>query len=317
MSSLSAAWCAPGVGCEHCASGRTSSTPGFIHPHTRRLEKYALRGFRVGVPGLQPGEISAALLRGHYVFIAEKDLLLQTTPLSPHKASMQLCYKQRCGSVAAGRMDAAKVVTGYKRLVCFGDARVQVFRAGIPKTTFCEQHRKLSERSVEGKCLPLPVDRTGTDFLLLWDVSSGPREEEEEEDECYTATPLAAVLKICEQKLDETIICSGDEGAVRKISARIQSRMAKRQVSGAMRVVDEALDASVDNRSPLIFVYSFCSLASGLNALKGVLDATTLCGLPTLSEEEFQERYGLPRTLAFQKARDRRIAGADVWSELY
>ena len=53
------------------------NSPTYIN----RLDKYANRGFAVVVPGLNMNLVSKKLLSKNYVYIEDKDILLETCPL--------------------------------------------------------------------------------------------------------------------------------------------------------------------------------------------------------------------------------------------
>ena len=51
--------------------------------YCRRLEKYALRGFRIAVPGFEEHKVSRKVLDSNYVFHERNDLMLRIGPTMP------------------------------------------------------------------------------------------------------------------------------------------------------------------------------------------------------------------------------------------
>ena len=252
----------------------------------RRLEKYADRGFAVGVPGLLPERVSKGILQASYVFVAQYELLVRAGACETAK-DREVAFQG--DPFASPRMDTVKVHarTCQHATVVRGLARLIVLDRGLarvvhtPKRWMCERHSKIvgENAMLTGACVPIS-EGSGA-YLLLWGVhaSSDPDEKKtvaacdgEGQPEGYEATPLATIYAVLEKahRQDALANATPDDGWWRGgVMQRIASTM-QRDTLKATKVALEAHTARASTGSPLHFVWDMVTTDAKFGCLKYV-----------------------------------------------
>ena len=175
--------------------------------HTRRLERYAKRGFAIGVPGYLPELVSTRLLSAEYAHFKAYDLLLRLKPLSQCAEELSIPNRNQTAHVKIGGKQDATSVRGFERIVVLD--RCTIRHLEVPNLTFCEHHRKVSAEPANDTGCVVPIVLGGGAYKLLWNaIATEPEISESDCDdivEDYTATPLAAVYNLLEKKFNSEI----------------------------------------------------------------------------------------------------------------
>mmetsp|Transcript_8789 Transcript_8789/g.27167 ORF Transcript_8789/g.27167 Transcript_8789/m.27167 type:complete len:688 (+) Transcript_8789:111-2174(+) len=88
-------------------------SPSYEH----RLEKYAKRGYAIGVPGLEQEALDPALRRGSYLFLEEVDLLLELGERTHETKEVCSQFTWTGTQLLSGQQQAVRVARGLRRLV--------------------------------------------------------------------------------------------------------------------------------------------------------------------------------------------------------
>ena len=153
-------------------------------PYTRRLEKYGLRGWRVGLPGLDEFRISSSL-RTHHVLVHGVLLAVCSTSL----------VAQQLRVATNGKEEVLKPMHVQQARVVQGPARLYVVQRVVPEVS-------------SARLLHLGGDRA----VLLHGVPPEPISDDEGEEEGCSSTHLQAAVKLLERGANEG-------GALRKRAA--------------------------------------------------------------------------------------------------
>jgi hypothetical protein len=227
--------------------------------YLKRLEKYAQRGFAIGVPGYLPERVSQDLLQASYVFIDKCDLLLklgasdaanerevvfQSDPFTARfdklKITARLCQHADC-------------VGGLARLIVLDRGLARNVR--MPKRWKCERHSKVFCESAlhSGACAPIRKGAAG-EYWVCWGVQEpAGHSTDHEEDEGYDSTPLAQVYTILEKASLQDALAdpTSEEGWSRGgVMQRISESM-KRDAPDGERVALEAHAARTSTGNPI------------------------------------------------------------------
>ncbi len=101
--------------------------------YTRRLERYAKRGFAIGVPGYLPELVSTRLLSAEYAHFKAYDLLLRLKPLSQCAEELSIPNRNQTAHVKIGGKQDATSVRGFERIVVLD--RCTIRHLEVPKLT--------------------------------------------------------------------------------------------------------------------------------------------------------------------------------------
>ena len=287
--------------------------------YCRRLEKYAGRGFCLAVPGFEPTRVKPSLLGPNFLRIKKYDLVLEVEPkvLAGKEVSLQ-ALRPGFGSEAVPRLlfgflQKGKSLTGFQRLVVLDRACIQ--DAQIPSVVFCEKRRKTDalHAVVSNACCPLVIG-SGR-FLLLWGAGASMKDDEAEE--FYSETPLAAVYRILNKTFESGLRASDEQGAAELPGGWVYNVSKSKSVHQAATALYEEIASRLGTRQKLRFVYDLTNCETAFDELKYVNDA--MRGLPEeLSDEEFLRTAGIPRRLAFRPhGLPRPTYRSDWWSSVY
>ena len=158
--------------------------------YARRLEKYGLRGWRIGLPGLEELRVAPALLKGPHVRVRE--LLLTVSDGKLCTQEVRLAAHGREEKVTPSHTQQGRILQGPRRLYVMG-----------------REHLRVAEAT--GRLLHLGGDRA----LLLHGVpAEPPTDDEDEGDEGCSGTHLAAAVRLLERNGEDE-----GGGAMRKRAA--------------------------------------------------------------------------------------------------
>ena len=180
--------------------------------YARRLEKYGLRGWRIGLPGLEELRVAPALLKGPHVRVRDQLLILSGGKVCTQE--VQLAAHGRVEKVTPTHTQQGRIVQGPGRLYLMGRLRVA---------------------EATGRLLHLGGDRA----LLLHGVpAEPPTDDEDEGEEGCSGTHLAAAVRLLERNADEE-----GGGAMRKSAAGGAEQ--KHELTGPLSFVYDRAHASM------------------------------------------------------------------------
>ena len=287
---------------------RTNIADPLFHTagYMRRLEKYAKRGFAVAVPDLDTRFVHGSVLRGSYVFVEDMDLLLRVGEINPRHVAVS-----RCGAKATS-VQTGIAQKGLLRMYVMDRMRVKTLHRGLAAGTHvlsagCRDmyhvFRGVRRRSVRG----------GSDDS---DETKGSSD-----DEAYVGIPTETIdaLFTCALRAD----LREDGAQIHEDSwlrGGAMQRLAHYMHLGKMHHVQsiamEGFFGDTAQEQKVHFVYDFATCGDSWRALRYVHDAGRR-PLRALGTEEFQERYGIPRCLKFDRRAPRRKANANWFEDLY
>ena len=281
--------------------------------YCRRLEKYACRGFGIGVPGYTPSLVRAGLLTASYVYLEKHGLLLDVGRKHPHGKEMSFSVAQFDGLHAGtpeevtfkvGALQHGRAVRNMHRLVVLDRKDIYVAHVGDPP-------EGRSSAAKAAKCMPMKAG-SKDEFTLLWhtgdDHLGGKELAEEAEDgsEDYEPAPLAFVERLLEKRFENELEVSSEECGERCEAwltgggmRRLTDAMSKRHISHAYKLVSDTQASRLHYHVPLLFVYDFVTCEASFDNLRFVLDAGRPPLTSVLCEKHFIDIFGLPRKLSF------------------
>ena len=94
---------------------------------------------------------------------------------------------------------------------------------------------------------------------------------------------------------------------------RLSSHLDRNDSAGAVRAAREHTHLHKRAGKKLLFVYDLVASDSGFDTLKYVLDAVR----PPFTSATFEQIYGIPRYLQFERRSERANESVDVWAGIY
>ena len=158
--------------------------------YTQRLEKYAKRGFAIGLPGFNRSLLSPKITSASYVFMKKHDLLLKILASADHPGCTRVQLQTGASTTTVVcRTRRAERVTGIKRLaaVAFCNNRVREIEAPhLARTNF----KTIIAQNVDDGVVLLHGDQPG-DYWLLQGVTATegdePSEASDEDDDLFAS----------------------------------------------------------------------------------------------------------------------------------
>jgi hypothetical protein len=144
--------------------------------YARRLEKYGMRGWRLGLPGLDETRLAPSLRQGGHLIV--QDLLLSVFDERPCTHEVQMWDGEEARKVRPTRIQQAKIVQGPARLFLMGSS---------PRHSPREPPRLI--------CLG------GERVMLLHGVPPLAQPAADDEAEGDSKSPLAAVVQLLQQNI--------------------------------------------------------------------------------------------------------------------
>lgn len=280
--------------------------------YCRRLEKYACRGFGIGVPGYMPSLVRAGLFTASYIYLEQYGLLLDVGRKYPHGREMTFSIAHFDGlhagtpeevTIKVGALQHGRAVRNMHRLVVLDRKDVYVAHVGRPP-------KGRGSTAKATRCTPVKGSQDG--FTLLWHTDDkhleGKESAEEIEDgsEDYDPAPLAFVERLLEKRFQNELELSS-EGCGERGEAwltgggmrRLTDAMSKQHISCAYKLVSDTQASRLHSQVPLLFVYDFVTCEASFDKLRFVRDAGRLPLTSVLCEKHFMDIFGLPRKLSF------------------
>jgi hypothetical protein len=294
--------------------------------YAQRLEKYAGRGFAVGLPGLDMNLLSLDLLSALYVRTKKHDLLLRIlSEDSPGSSSVRMPAGAKTSEVWC-RKQIARKVSGIQRLVVLSFSK-HVREVDSPCVGLATG-RTVDARQLDGVVV-LHSEERRDEFHLLWGLTCTSSDDEDfdsddDEDDGeggYSMTPVAKAVVLFDSCLNkQTSSLSHEERLDDWMLGGVIPRVAKTMHSNertAKHFIEHRVYAQLSRREKVSFVYDFVAAERSFDSLNFVRNAAQKPLSDKMSSEEFVALYGLSPTLCFTGAISRPPPEGDWWSALY
>ena len=266
----------------------------------RRLLKYDSRGFGIAVPGFESRSISRRLLEGKYMLLEKYDLLLRAEPSETQDINVTVSTRddaigRRIKPTAVRRCSS---IRGFERTVVLKYAKVQ-------RVTTAEIEHGLVR----------PVLTQGGKYTTLF-YGLDEREEEGDDDN-YSTSPTATARLLLQQLFDSRLQGSSEtpQNDFAWWTGGAMHKFAKQPLKDASRTAWSSVQADLNNRAELHFVYDVCRVDAKFDDLAFVRDAGR-DPLRELDMDTFEGAYGIPRTLQFKASEPRARAVSDLWASV-
>ena len=285
--------------------------------YCQRLEKYAARGFAVGVPGLLPERIAADLFQASYIHVADYDLLLCLGPLTRWPAEMDIACDlgestEHKLKIRASSAQPGMLINGLRRLIVLDQSLSK--KCSIPKVA--AGGRIDSEHT---RCCLLSTGRRH-EYLVLWGVKPSAvmdadvEADRHDEAEDYPVTPLARVYTALDEmyRRQEFLDAAPEEGWW---DGGVMQRRGRSVCGGILPMATDMQEKRLDLCLPLHFVFDYVTCWTPFGSLRFVRDAAYRPPLQRCAD--FEQRYGLPRLLSFDVKLSRPPIREDFFENVY
>lgn len=281
--------------------------------------KYAERGFAIAVPGYLPDRVSPALLHNGYAQYPNRDAIfrlegeLQRTPETMHVAYVN---RTACGCTVATEdvkvpmKQHARIVRDVERLIVRD--RCVIRQLVPPEVKHCDKHNRVYTVDPYASNACLIVSSGVKDcYWLLWGVDAVPDTADSDIDEAgsYEKTPLARVYDLFAKYVDGEFKADDDAA-----NGGVLKALPKKVALDIRCAVDLVL--AQQSGDDLRLVYQVVKENTTFEQLGWILDAGRK-PLEQLQPDEFQEKYSLPRYLAFRPREPREAVVKDFWTGIY
>ena len=301
--------------------------------YAQRLEKYAARGFAVGLPGLDMGLLSPDLLSALYVRTTKHDLLLRilSGECSPGSSSVRMPAGANKTSEVRCRKQIARRVSGIQRLVVLSFSK-HVREVDSPCVGLASKNsRTVDARRLDGVVV-LHSEERRDEFHLLWGLACTSSDDEDFDDsdedddgQGYSMTPVAKAVVLFDSCLKKQTASRAHEERVDEdwMLGGVIPRVAKTMHSNertAKHLVEARVYSQLSRHEKVSFVYDFCDAERSFDSLNFVRNAAQKPLRPLsdkMPPEAFVALYGLSPTLCFTAAVRRPPSEQDWWSALY
>ena len=283
-----------------------------------RLEKYARRGYSVGVPGLQEHLLDPSLMKGFYFHDLAFDRLFRVSlKRSQEQASaQQLKYRRyemkRYGTTAAvppqcvqqdertislrrTTSRAGELITGFTRLLIMDAADRQVLDLTVVRDSFFWE--RLTPHGKREVCVPRALCLQGKEFEFLSSSDFCPTDSGGMSRKLQHVLDYVAQQARCLSGPDSK---SWSEGVLQCTNSGV--------FSNSYKVAQHNIRLNAAERlatcCPLNVFYATTptiALETDLGFVGHAKMEEILGGQTPLSDELFEEKYGLPRRLRFVK----------------
>lgn len=291
----------------------------------QRLEKYVGRGFHIALPGFEPCRLSARLLSASYIYMREYDLLLEVEPKKFRGSPVEIdilhfvhLQATRCttAKVKASSTQEGRAVKGMARLVVMDTLQQRIRNVQTPQLEFCDDCARFGTMQAALRNSACLVMTDKNVYTLLWGTDEAISHVFEESP---SSTPLAHVYRLLKHKLERehASSCEVSQGEDACWKGGIMHRLAcAANGKVAAHALEEDLAQRMLNKEPCLFVYDFCNCGTDFDRLefiRGVGRSPLLQAGP----EEFQDRFGIPKTLSFTAPPCREPVNEDWWADIY
>ena len=163
-------------------------------------------------------------------------------------------------------------------------------------------------------CIPVSTGAKD-EYWLLWGMDCPPSSEAsgtevDEEVGSYEQTPLVRVYKLFQKYVDREfeVDDAACGGALRTLACKVA-----RDIRCA---VDQVIAQLANGKAELRLVYQIVKEQTTFEQLSWILDAGRK-PFEALPSDAFEERYALPRYLAFRQREQREAEAMDYWTNVY
>ena len=306
-------------------SGRSAS-----NTYCQRLEKYSERGYAIAIPGFLPARVTQNILNATYAEYVSHDVLFRLGAKEHRVDTVQISHVEHSllnnpssASVTKERVSVAAkqpatVVQGVERLIVRHLMKTQ--RLEAPSIKFCEKHRRayLEEAKAHTYCTLMSAGIPG-EYVLLFGISALEKSDGEERDDgllsdsdadgYYERTPLLRIYNLLHRHMDR-LLDGYTGGALRQLLCR---RVAMGSIRAAYEQVTAVLATRIKTNTRLQLVYDIIPEGATFDmGLSWVLDSRRSPLQADLSDEAYEEKYGVSPRLTFAK-RERRVPLVKNW----
>jgi len=272
------------------------------------------RGFSVGLPGYTPERVKSNISNGSYVYILKYDMLFRVDARQHHGKKM--CVR----GTTIERVDStqrAVIVRDVERLIVQHDKNVFLRHVDVPVVTICHQHECVDAENARKTGAVLAVS-TGLkdEYTLLWgagDLDDDSEGSQDADEVGYDTTPLAAIYALLEKHLQIDDSQGEDAWFAGGLMERLTKHMNRNDHANALHAASEHAYFLKRVGKRILFVYDVISVDADFNTLRFVLDAVR----PPETNAMFEQLYGIPRLLKFERAVDRPYVPVDFWRGIY
>ena len=153
-------------------------------------------------------------------------------------------------------------------------------------------------------------------YTLLWGAGEDDSDSEGEFDEDepgYKTDPMAAIYALLEKHLQVESSQNDDSWWAGGLMQRLTKHMNKNDASAANGTARDYASFHIRLGKKILFVYDLVGCESTFDSLRFVVDAVR----PPQTGANFENEFGLPRYLAFEKHSDRPPVPVDFWHGIY
>ena len=306
--------------------------------YPERLWKYANRGFAVAVPGLDTHLVSPNIAKDNYVFVQDKNILLRIDKMGRFGSNhTNVQFDGRRSRVAYVRCDEASKVDGMMKLVvmdrCVANGNVRV--VSLPTVKECEKCRiRTAEPAVNTDSPLLICTGVPRKYHLVWgaglpnddldDLSMDDDEfdaEVTEDVSGYACTPLALAYDLFAHLLETQLL--EDDASKSGIVARLSGKMQQQNGEVAASMCRRHYERMLSMKGCRVgFAWDLVNAnVDGFDSLKAIFDAGVIPSISSssagLADNMFEQKYGFPRLLRFNRANLRRPTEIDWFRDVY
>ena len=227
------------------------------------------------------------------------------------------------------RKQRAVRVSGVQRLVALTFAKNNIKEVDTPHVAPSKTNGKVLEAyNMDCPLLLHSEERPREEYWLLFGVipedlddDSDDESVDLDEEENYTVTPQAKAVQLfdaCLKWQSERLLGREQEQRDGGFVFKVQKAM-KSSPLCAKSLADAEIHTQLSRKHKLSFVYDYVDGTRSFESLNYTRNAaqSPLRESSNISEEHFQDLYGLPKSLAFAPAAERVPAEHDYWGDLY
>lgn len=267
-----------------------------------RLHKYAKRGFNVIVPGFNMNHVSKELLSKNYVYIDDKDLLLEVVSVGqPQNGICTVRFADHIAHLCYKRCDEAKIVNGLARLVIA--ERGEIVSVQSPKFEVCSSCNMISTTPVTKTGFPILMhSNLPKTYHLLWDVDVAQvkdQDRDSDKDDCcnseestcesntcqdiacedvagYACTPLAKAYDILSHLIDQHLAEQPNGHLKSGVSSRFFADIAKHNGEMCAKTCRQHYERSLAYKRKIQFVWDLVACDAEFEALLAIHDTSVI-----------------------------------------
>ena len=154
------------------------------------------------------------------------------------------------------------------------------------------------------------------EYTLLWgagDLDDDSEGSNDEDEVGYETTPLAAIYALLEKHLQIDDSHGDDCWFAGGLMERLTKHMNRNDHVSAAHAMSEHTYFQKRVGKRILFVYDLVGCESDFGSLRFVIDAVR----PPETSVKFEQLYGIPRQLTFERVVDRPSGPVDFWRGIY